>query len=40
MHIEFLETQIKEIEQLINDHIKNNKDLHNKAMLLESIPGI
>ncbi|SPM45831.1 IS110 family transposase [Orientia tsutsugamushi] len=39
MHIEFLETQIKEIEQLINDHIKNNKDLHNKAMLLESIPG-
>ncbi|WP_080571772.1 IS110 family transposase [Orientia tsutsugamushi] len=40
MHIKFLETQIKEIEQLINDHIKNNKDLHNKAMLLESIPGI
>ncbi|KJW03971.1 putative transposase, partial [Orientia tsutsugamushi str. UT144] len=27
MHIKFLETQIKEIEQLINDHIKNNKDL-------------
>ncbi|SPM46333.1 IS110 family transposase [Orientia tsutsugamushi] len=40
MHIEFLETQVKEIEQLINSHIKNNKDLHDKAMLLESIPGV
>ncbi|KJW06173.1 transposase [Orientia tsutsugamushi str. UT144] len=40
MHIEFLETQVKEIEQLINSHIKNNKDLHDKAMLLESIPAV
>ncbi|KJV70570.1 putative transposase [Orientia tsutsugamushi str. UT76] len=39
MHIEFLETQVKEIEQN-NSHIKNNKDLHDKAMLLESIPGV
>ncbi|KJV56926.1 putative transposase [Orientia tsutsugamushi str. Karp] len=40
MHIEFLKKQIRKIEQLINGHIKNNKDLLNKTALLTSIPCV
>ena len=39
-HIDFLNTEIKEIEQLITDHIKQHKDLEDKNRLLASIPGI
>lgn len=39
-HIDFLDTEIKEVEQLITDHIKQHKDLEDKNKLLASIPGI
>lgn len=39
-HIDFLNTEIKEIEQLIDEHIKEHKDLKDKNELLTSIPGI
>jgi len=39
-HVAFLNQQIKEIEQLIINHIKQHKDLSDKAILLDSIPGI
>lgn len=39
-HIKFLAQQIKEIEQLISNHIKKHKDLSDKGLLLASIPGI
>lgn len=39
-HIEFLDKQIKEIEELINNHIKKHSDLSDKRTLLASIPGI
>lgn len=39
-HIDFLNTEIKEVEQLIADHIKQHKDLEDKNKLLASIPGI
>ncbi|WP_342224639.1 transposase [Rickettsia endosymbiont of Urophora cardui] len=40
IHIEFLDKQIKEVEELISNHIKGHKDLHDKSKLLDSIPGI
>jgi len=39
-HIEFLNKQIKEVEELICKHIKNHEDLNDKHKLLDSIPGI
>lgn len=39
-HIEFLDNQIKEVEKLIFNHIKEHKDLNDKSKLLDSIPGI
>ena len=39
-HIEFLNKQIKEIEELISNHIKGHKDLSDRSKLLDSIPGI
>jgi len=39
-HIEFLDKQIKEIEEIISKHIKGHKDLNDKSKLLNSIPGI
>jgi len=39
-HIEFLDQQIKEMEQLIKNHIEKHKDLSDKSTLLDSIPGI
>lgn len=39
-HIEFLDKQIKEIEELISNHIKDHEDLNDKRKLLDSIPGI
>jgi transposase len=39
-HIEFLDKQIKEVEELISNHIKKHKDLNDKSKLLDSIPGI
>ena len=39
-HIEFLDRQIKEVEELISTHIKEYKDLNDKSKLLDSIPGI
>lgn len=39
-HIEFLDKQIKEVEELISNHIKGHKDLSDKSKLLDSIPGI
>ena len=39
-HIEFLDKQIKKVELMISDHIKNNKDLADKSKLLASIPGV
>lgn len=39
-HIEFLDKQIKEIEEFISNHIKGHKDLNDKSKLLDSIPGI
>lgn len=39
-HIEFLDKQIKEVEELISNHIKGHKDLNDKSKLLDSIPGI
>jgi transposase len=39
-HIDFLNTEIKEVEQLIAEHIKQHKDLEDKNKLLASIPGI
>jgi len=39
-HIDFLNIEIKEVEQLIADHIKQHKDLEDKHELLSSIPGV
>ena len=39
-HIDFLNIEIQEVEQLIADHIKQHKDLEDKNKLLASIPGI
>lgn len=39
-HIDFLNIEIKEVEQLIADHIKQHKNLEDKSKLLASIPGI
>jgi len=39
-HIEFQDKQIKEIEELISDHIKRHQDLNDKSKLLDSIPGV
>jgi len=39
-HIEFLDKQIKEVEELISNHIKGHQDLNDKSKLLDSIPGI
>jgi len=39
-HIEFLDKQIKKIEELISKHIKEDKDLNDKSKLLDSIPGV
>lgn len=39
-HIKFLAQQIKEIEQLISNHIKKHKDLSDKGLPLASILGI
>jgi len=39
-YIEFLDKQIKEIEELLSNHIKEHKDLNDKNKLLDSIPGI
>jgi transposase len=39
-HIDFLDQQIKDIEQLIKNHITSHEDLHQKEKLLMSIPGI
>ena len=39
-HIEFLDKQIKEVEVLISNHIKDHEDLNDKSKLLDSIPGI
>jgi len=39
-HIEFLDKQIKEVEELISNHIKGHRDLNDKSKLLDSIPGI
>lgn len=39
-HIDFLNIEIKEVEQLIADHIKQHKDLEDKHELLSSITGV
>ena len=39
-HIEFIDKQIKEVEEIISNHIKGHKDLNDKSKLLDSIPGI
>ena len=39
-HIEFIDKQIKEVEEFISNHIKGHKDLNDKSKLLDSIPGI
>lgn len=39
-HIEFLDKQIKEVEEIISNHIKGHKDLNDKSKLLDSIPGV
>ena len=39
-HIKFLDEQIKEVEELISNHIKGHKNLNDKSKLLDSIPGI
>ena len=39
-HITFLNQQIKEVEELISNHIKGYEDLNDKSKLLNSIPGI
>ncbi|WP_375331154.1 IS110 family transposase [Candidatus Tisiphia endosymbiont of Oplodontha viridula] len=40
VHIDFLDKQIKEVEQAISRHIEQHKDLSDKSKLLESIPGV
>jgi transposase len=39
-HIDFLNTKIKEIKCLIDQHIDDHPDLRNRKCLLETIPGI
>lgn len=39
-HITFLDKQIKEVEEWISNHIKENEDLNDKRKLLDSIPAI
>lgn len=39
-HIEFLDKQIQEVEELISNNIKGHQDLNDKSKLLNSIPGI
>ena len=40
IHIDFLDKQIEEIEELISSHIKEHQDLNDRNKLLASIPGI
>ena len=40
IHIDFLDKQIEEIEELIYSHIKEHQDLNDRNKLLASIPGI
>ncbi len=40
IHIDFLDKQIEEIEELISSHIKKHQDLNDRNKLLASIPGI
>ena len=40
IHIDFLDKQIEEIEELIFSHIKKHQDLNDRNTLLASIPGI
>jgi len=39
-HIAYLIEQIKQTEQMIQEHINNHPDLKQKSALLDSIPGI
>ena len=39
-HIEFLDKQIQQVEELISNNIKGHQDLNDKSKLLNSIPGI
>lgn len=39
-HINFLDEEIKGVEKLIFDHIKNHNDLEDKSKLLASIPRV
>lgn len=39
-HIAFLDEQIAQLEQQINDHIDQHPDLKRNKELLESIPGV
>jgi transposase len=39
-HIDYLNEQIKQTEQMIRDHINNHPDLKEQSQLLDSIPGI
>jgi len=38
--IAFLQTELKRLEKMINEHIDNDPDLRNKKDLLETIPGV
>lgn len=38
--IEFLEAQLKRLQQMIDDHIDGDPDLRDKKDLLETIPGV
>lgn len=38
--IGFLQAQLKQLEQMINDHIDSDPDLRSKKDLLETIPGV
>lgn len=39
-HLEWLDTDIRQLVKTINDHINNHPDLKQKRELLDSIPGI
>lgn len=39
-HIDYLNTEIKKVKKLIQQHIDNHPDLKHRKALLESIPGI
>jgi transposase len=38
--IAFLQTELKRLERMINEHIDSDPDLRNKKDLLETIPGV